>query len=237
MARWWPGLLKNNVITGLLKSKKTAQQPNMKAWWPSDVLLFPSRTQPPLRSSPCPRDPAPPREAATPALPLHLPARLRPNAAAAPPCDPSATAAPPRDPSAAVAPALSCAAVPTLSCAVAPALRSSLTRFFIFNLSWFSKNKWLNQNFWQMYLWRRGPRRLEFLPPWATALGETPTVGRTGWWGQILTPRPTAQEILAPWAVAAAPTYIRGRTLPLAPHSSLQTFGFQPLRSASEVCF
>jgi hypothetical protein len=31
MARWWPGLLKNNVITGLLKSKKTAQQPNMKA--------------------------------------------------------------------------------------------------------------------------------------------------------------------------------------------------------------
>jgi hypothetical protein len=28
------------------------------------------------------------------------------------------------------------------------------------------------------------PRRFEFLPPWATALGDTPTVGSTGRWGQ-----------------------------------------------------
>jgi hypothetical protein len=31
--------------------------------------------------------------------------------------------------------------------------------FFIFNLSWFSKNKWSKQNFRQMYIWRRDPRR------------------------------------------------------------------------------
>jgi hypothetical protein len=30
---------------------------------------------------------------------------------------------------------------------------------FIFNLSRFSKNKWSNQNFRQMYIWRHTPRR------------------------------------------------------------------------------
>jgi hypothetical protein len=40
-------------------------------------------------------------------------------------------------------------------------LRSSYNRiFYIFNLSWFSKNKWSNQNFRQMYICRCGPRRL-----------------------------------------------------------------------------
>jgi hypothetical protein len=89
---------------------------------------------------------------------------------------------------------------------------------YIFNLSSFSKNNRLNQNFRQMYIWRRSPRRLESLPPRATAAGEPPTVGNTGRWGQYLTPRPCRQP-------------------PLLPHSSLQIFGFQPLRSASEVCF
>jgi hypothetical protein len=83
------------------------------------------------------------------------------------------------------------------------------------------------------------------------ALGEPPTVGSTGRWGQVLTSRPMTSgnpsavghnvRILAPWPVAAAPAYIRGRA-PAAspsflPHFSLQTFSFQPLRSASEVCF
>jgi hypothetical protein len=125
-----------------------------------------------------------------------------------------------------------------------------VAKFFIFNLLGFSKNKWSNQNFREMYIWRRGPRRLEFLPPWPTTLGETPTVGRTGRWGQTLTPQPTASgnpsamghgvRTLAPWAAAATPSYIMGRTPgaspSLLPHSSLQTFSFQPLRSASEVC-
>jgi hypothetical protein len=57
--------------------------------------------------------------------------------------------------------------------------------FFIFILSWFSKNKWSNQNFREMYIWRRTPRRQEFLPPWGTTLGETSTVGNTGRWGQV----------------------------------------------------
>jgi hypothetical protein len=35
-----------------------------------------------------------------------------------------------------------------------------------------------------MYIWRRAPRRLEFLPPWVTVLGETPTVGSKDRWGQ-----------------------------------------------------
>jgi hypothetical protein len=34
--------------------------------------------------------------------------------------------------------------------------------FFIFNLSRFSKNKWSNQNFRQMYIWRRGPLHLAY---------------------------------------------------------------------------
>jgi hypothetical protein len=50
----------------------------------------------------------------------------------------------------------------------------------IFIFSWFSKNKWSNQNFRQMYIWRRGPRRLapdvvphgiKTLPPWDTGTG------------------------------------------------------------------
>jgi hypothetical protein len=36
-----------------------------------------------------------------------------------------------------------------------------------------------------MYIWRRTLRRQEFLPPWDTALGETPTVGSTDRWGQL----------------------------------------------------
>jgi hypothetical protein len=98
---------------------------------------------------------------------------------------------------------------------------------------------------------RRIARRLESLPPRATAAGEPPTVGSTGRWGQYLTTRPTASgnpsakghgvRNLPPWAAAAAPAYIRGRAPcrqpPLLPHSSLQIFGFQPLRSASKVCF
>jgi hypothetical protein len=35
--------------------------------------------------------------------------------------------------------------------------------FFIFNLSGFSKNKWLNQKFREMYIWRRTLRRQEFM--------------------------------------------------------------------------
>jgi hypothetical protein len=50
--------------------------------------------------------------------------------------------------------------------------------FFIFNLSRFSKNKWWNQHFQQMYIWRRTPRRqapatashgVKSLPPWGAA--------------------------------------------------------------------
>jgi hypothetical protein len=95
------------------------------------------------------------------------------------------------------------------------------------------------------------PTALEFLPPWATALGEPPTVGSLHRWGQA----PAAVAIggripsaaahggraLAPWPTTAEPAYIRGRALAggpsLLPHSFLQTFGFQPLRSASDVCF
>jgi hypothetical protein len=118
---------------------------------------------------------------------------------------------------------------------------------YIFNLSWFSENNRLNQNFGEIYIWRRGPRRLEFLSPWVTAAGEPPTVGSTGRWGQDLTPWPTASgnpsavghsvRTLALWAVAAEPAYIRGHAPAASPHSSLQIFGFQHLRSACEVCF
>jgi hypothetical protein len=54
----------------------------------------------------------------------------------------------------------------------------SLKFFYIFNLSLFLKNKWLNQNFRQMYIWRRGPRRrapatvpegVKSMPSWDTA--------------------------------------------------------------------
>jgi hypothetical protein len=54
------------------------------------------------------------------------------------------------------------------------------TNFFIFILSWFSKNKWSNQNFRQMYIWRRGPRwqapaavaqGVKSLAPWGMAAG------------------------------------------------------------------
>jgi hypothetical protein len=90
-----------------------------------------------------------------------------------------------------------------------------------------------------MYIWHRGPRHLEFLPPWVTASGKPPTVGSTGRWGQVLTPRPTASgnpsvvghgvRTLAPWAAAVASAYIRSR----APGASSlispsKTFGFQP---------
>jgi hypothetical protein len=37
-----------------------------------------------------------------------------------------------------------------------------------------------------MYIWRRTPRRQEFLSPWGTTLGVTPMVGCTGQWGQVL---------------------------------------------------
>jgi hypothetical protein len=46
-----------------------------------------------------------------------------------------------------------------------------------------------------MYIWRRGPWRLEFLPPWVTALGETLTVGSTGRWGQTPTAVATGGRI------------------------------------------
>jgi hypothetical protein len=51
-----------------------------------------------------------------------------------------------------------------------------------------------------MYIWHRGPRRLEFLPPWATALGDTPTVGSPGRWGQA--PDTVANDDRIPGAVA-----------------------------------
>jgi hypothetical protein len=57
--------------------------------------------------------------------------------------------------------------------------------FFIFISSWFSKNKWSNQNFREMYIWRCTLWRQEVLSPWGTALGETPTVDSTDRWGQI----------------------------------------------------
>jgi hypothetical protein len=36
-----------------------------------------------------------------------------------------------------------------------------------------------------MYIWRRTPLWQEFLPLWGTTLGETPTVGSIGRWGQV----------------------------------------------------
>jgi hypothetical protein len=99
--------------------------------------------------------------------------------------------------------------------------------FFIFNLSWFSKNNRSKQNFVKVYIWRCGLQRLEFLPPWATAAGESPTVGSTGWWGQDLRPRRTASanpsavgrgvRNMPPWAAAAAPAHIRGRAHAFSP--------------------
>jgi hypothetical protein len=56
--------------------------------------------------------------------------------------------------------------------------RALSLNFFIFSLSWFSKNKWSNQNFQQMYNWRRTPRcqapaaashSVKYLPPWGAA--------------------------------------------------------------------
>jgi hypothetical protein len=88
-----------------------------------------------------------------------------------------------------------------------------------------------------MYIWRRTSRRQEFLPPWGTTLGETPTVGSTGRWGQV--PDAAAHggknpsvvghgvRTLAPWAAAAAPVYIRGRAPvagPLTPPSKPSAF-------------
>jgi hypothetical protein len=123
-----------------------------------------------------------------------------------------------------------------------------MLNFFIFNLSWFSKNNWSNQNFRQMYIWRRGPRRLEFLPPWATALGDTPTVGGPGRWGHA--PDDVANGGRIPGAVAhdgrRLPTTAGGglykgsspcRRPSLLPPSTLHIFCFQPLRSTSEVYF
>jgi hypothetical protein len=116
--------------------------------------------------------------------------------------------------------------------------------FFIYLICHdFQKNNWSNQNFREIYIWRRGPRRLEFLSPWATALGETATIGTTGRWGQTLTLWPAASgnpsaaghgvRTLAPWDAAAGPAYIRGRAPGASPtpspHSSLQTFDFQHL--------
>jgi hypothetical protein len=89
---------------------------------------------------------------------------------------------------------------------------------------------------------------LGVLPPRATAAGETPTVGR---WGQYLTPRPMASgnpsarghgvRKLLPWAAASAPPYIRGRDpcrQPPPPSLLLSNLRpFQPLRSASKLCF
>jgi hypothetical protein len=82
------------------------------------------------------------------------------------------------------------------------------------------------------------PRRLESLPPRATAAGEPPTVGSTGRWGQYLMPRPTASGKpstkghdvmkLSSWAAASAAAYIKGRA-PAASPSSLTT----PLKSSA----
>jgi hypothetical protein len=101
--------------------------------------------------------------------------------------------------------------------------------FFIFILSWFSKNKWSNQNFL---------RNVHLAsPPWGTALGVVPTVGCTGRWGQVPTAAgflaswPAAVGVLASCSTAATPwrrgprrqrhAYLRGRALPSAPPSLL----------------
>jgi hypothetical protein len=94
--------------------------------------------------------------------------------------------------------------------------------------------KWLNQNFWQMYIWRRGPRRLEFLPPWATVFGEPPTDGSTGRWGQAPAVVATGGRIpsavahggwvLALWPTAAGTLLYKGPSpyrQPLTPPSLL----------------
>jgi hypothetical protein len=102
-----------------------------------------------------------------------------------------------------------------------------------------------------MYIWRRGPRRLEFLPLWATALGEPPTVGSTGRWGQAPAVVATSGRIpsavahgsripsavahggraLAPWSMAAGAGLFKGPSpcrRPLTPpskHSAFNLFG------------
>jgi hypothetical protein len=63
--------------------------------------------------------------------------------------------------------------------------------FFIFNFSWFSKNNRWNQNFRQMYIWRRSPTTLGVLTA-AGHGGRGAANGRQYWpVGQYLTPRPT----------------------------------------------
>jgi hypothetical protein len=71
-----------------------------------------------------------------------------------------------------------------------------------------------------MYIWRRGPRRLEFLSPWATALGEPPTVGSLRRWvqapatvatdGRIPSAAADSGRALAPWPTAAGAGLYKG---------------------------
>jgi hypothetical protein len=126
--------------------------------------------------------------------------------------------------------------------------------FFIFILSWFSKNKWSNQNFREMYIWLCTPRRQEFLPPWGTALGVAPTVGCTARWGQIpaavghdgrnpsvvahggRTPSavPHDGSILAPWGTAAAPRLYKRPTPAAGPSPTPPNLRLSTLRSTSD---
>jgi hypothetical protein len=72
-----------------------------------------------------------------------------------------------------------------------------------------------------MYIWRRGPRRLESLQPWATAAEETPTVGSTDRWGKasgvvahgakIASAVSHGGRALTSWPTAAGAAYIRGQ--------------------------
>jgi hypothetical protein len=139
--------------------------------------------------------------------------------------------------------------------------REQRGNFYIFSLSWFSKNKLSNQNFREMYIWRRTPRWQKLMPPWGTTLGVTPTVGSTGRWGQV----PAAvghggritsavahggrissvvahgDKPLAPCATAVAPRLYKWSSpchRPLS-HSSLTppNLRLSTLRSTSEVCF
>jgi hypothetical protein len=98
-----------------------------------------------------------------------------------------------------------------------------------------------------MYIWRRAPRRLEFLPPWVTVLGETPTVGSKDRWGQGRQAPPAVAtggrspsvvahdgripnvvahggRALAPWPTTAGAGLYKGSSpcrRPLTPHSLL----------------
>jgi hypothetical protein len=86
-----------------------------------------------------------------------------------------------------------------------------------------------------MYIWRRGPRRLEFLDFSPGRWGQAPDAVANG--GRIPGAMARGARALAPWPTAAGASLYKGPSPSLLPPSTLHTYGFQPLRSAFEICF